>query len=113
MGSRPRLSVSPLLTHESLGGPGLFGHAKGAFTGALFARPGGVDVGLIELDSTASKFDLALFATETEAGLTEQWTYRTDLFDRETIEELARAFGPVLQHIIGDASAPLRSITSA
>jgi non-ribosomal peptide synthetase component F len=72
-----------------------------------------VDVGLQQFDATTSKFDLALFVTETEAGLTEQWTYRTDLFDGETIQELARAYGAVLQQVIGDASAPLSSITSA
>ncbi|MDB4951666.1 MAG: Glutamate-semialdehyde aminotransferase [Gemmatimonadetes bacterium] len=81
-------------------------------TPPLEARPGGLDVGLIEFDATGAKFDLALFVTETDAGLTEQWTYRTDLFDRATVEEMARAFGTVLQGILRDASAPLRSLTS-
>lgn len=75
-------------------------------------RPGGVEVGMQRFDATTAKFDLALFVTETDAGLTEQWTYRTDLFDRETIEEMARAFGAVLQNILRDASAPLRTLTS-
>jgi amino acid adenylation domain-containing protein len=76
-------------------------------------RAEGADTAMMEYDATTSKFDLALFVTETDAGLVEQWTYRTDLFDRETVEEMARAFGAVLDHIIRDASAPLRSITSA
>ncbi|HEX6745677.1 MAG TPA: amino acid adenylation domain-containing protein [Longimicrobium sp.] len=80
-------------------------------TPPLEARPEGVDVSLIEFDATGAKFDLALFITETDGGLTEQWTWRTDLFDRATVEEFARAFGAVLQHILRDASAPLSSLT--
>ncbi|HYR08685.1 MAG TPA: condensation domain-containing protein, partial [Longimicrobium sp.] len=80
-------------------------------TPPLDARPGDLDVSLIEFDATGAKFDLALFITETDAGFTEQWTYRTDLFDRSTIEEMARAFGTVLQNILRDASAPLASLT--
>jgi hypothetical protein len=105
--------VKALRTKRSLGHTPLF---QVLFvlqnTPPLDSRPGEVEVGLLEFEATAAKFDLALFVTETEDGLTEQWTYRTDLFDRATVEEMARAFGTVLQNILRDAAAPLRSLTS-
>jgi len=47
-----------------------------------------------------SKFDLALFVTETEQKITLSWRYRTDLFDTDTITKMSNNFETLLNSIV-------------
>ena len=51
-----------------------------------------------ELPSTRSKFDLAVFVVDGGDDLTCYWLYSTDLFDRTTIERMARHFETLLSN---------------
>jgi amino acid adenylation domain-containing protein/FkbH-like protein len=46
-----------------------------------------------------ARFDLALFVREREDGIVAKWTYKTDLFDRSTIQRLAHQYGALLENI--------------
>ncbi|HET9358456.1 MAG TPA: amino acid adenylation domain-containing protein, partial [Vicinamibacterales bacterium] len=50
-----------------------------------------------------ARFDLALFVREQDGGLVTKWTYKTDLFDRGTIQRMANQYVALLEHI---AAAP-------
>ena len=51
-------------------------------------------------DRGASKFDLGMFVKETPNGLRAELHYRTELFDRPTIERMAANFGTLLASIV-------------
>ncbi|MCA1586825.1 MAG: condensation domain-containing protein [Acidobacteria bacterium] len=53
-----------------------------------------------EIDNRKSKFDLALFMTDGEQGLSGTWVYRTDLFDDVTIARAAGHFGTLLEDAV-------------
>ncbi|TCP59049.1 amino acid adenylation domain-containing protein [Tumebacillus sp. BK434] len=53
-----------------------------------------------EAQRTTSKFDLTLMLSESEQGLSGNLEYRTDLFDRSTVERLAAHFGQLLAAIV-------------
>ncbi|WP_346294195.1 amino acid adenylation domain-containing protein [Sphaerothrix gracilis] len=50
--------------------------------------------------SSAAKFDLTLFVTETAAGLSGMWRYSTDLFEAATIARLSGHFQQLLRSIV-------------
>jgi non-ribosomal peptide synthetase component F len=50
-----------------------------------------------------ARFDLAVFVREENGGIVTKWTYKTDLFDRGTIQRLANQYLALLENI---ASAP-------
>ncbi|WP_232463551.1 non-ribosomal peptide synthetase [Tumebacillus avium] len=50
----------------------------------------------LESNRIASKFELTLMVTESGQGLTGKFEYRTDLFDRTTIERMAAHFSQLL-----------------
>jgi hypothetical protein len=50
-----------------------------------------------------ARFDLALFVREQADGIVTKWTYKTDLFDRATIQRLANQYVALLENI---AAAP-------
>jgi amino acid adenylation domain-containing protein len=57
----------------------------------------------LEVDNEAAKFDLTLYLSETDMGLTGTWQYNRDLFDPATIERMAGHFEMLLE---GIAKAP-------
>ncbi|WP_139491838.1 non-ribosomal peptide synthetase [Brevibacillus dissolubilis] len=69
----------------------------------------------IHVDNGTSKFDLTLSFTETSEGLEGQLVYRTDLFERDTIEEMLEQYQQVIQSVCNGGQAqriadiPLRS----
>ncbi|HKS74562.1 MAG TPA: amino acid adenylation domain-containing protein [Terriglobales bacterium] len=63
-----------------------------------------------EMPITRSKFDLAVFMVEGESGLTGQWLYSTDLFERSTILRLARNFETLLGNAIRHPNGRLDSL---
>jgi hypothetical protein len=54
----------------------------------------------LEPDSGTSKFDLALFAGESDSGLRLEMQYSTDLFDAATIEQMLRHFRHLLEGML-------------
>jgi amino acid adenylation domain-containing protein/FkbH-like protein/FkbM family methyltransferase len=50
-----------------------------------------------------ARFDMALFVREQEDGIVTKWTYKTDLFDRSTIQRFANQYLALLE---GIAAAP-------
>ena len=55
-----------------------------------------------------SMFDLDLILFEQESGIEAQWRYSTELFDRETVESMARHFITILDGIV---DAPSRRVS--
>ncbi|MBD2816128.1 amino acid adenylation domain-containing protein, partial [Xenorhabdus sp. Flor] len=55
----------------------------------------------------SAQFDLTLFLTETDAGLTGDLEYATDLFDSATVERIAGYFRQVLAAMVADATQPI------
>jgi amino acid adenylation domain-containing protein/non-ribosomal peptide synthase protein (TIGR01720 family)/FkbM family methyltransferase len=56
----------------------------------------GLDLELVDLDRQDAHVDLTLFVTETPGGLDGVLEYNADLFERSTIEEMARQFTVLL-----------------
>ncbi|WP_308366409.1 MULTISPECIES: non-ribosomal peptide synthetase [unclassified Microbulbifer] len=54
-----------------------------------------------------SKFDMALFASETEEALQMRWVYRPSLFRRQTIERLRDRFCGLLSQALAAPDTPL------
>ena len=59
---------------------------------------------ILEPESDTAKFDLLLFIDETPDGFVGSFEYNTDLFDKETIERMARHFTTLLASIVGNPS---------
>ncbi|MEA2692844.1 MAG: hypothetical protein QOJ16_2231, partial [Acidobacteriota bacterium] len=52
----------------------------------------------LSVPGTTSLFDLQVYVTEGEQGLSTAWEFSTDLFDRSTVERLSRHFETLLGH---------------
>ena len=61
----------------------------------------------VEVDVGEAPFDLTLAVDPRGDRFGATLQYRTDLFDRETIDELWRSFSMFCSHTLGDMSAPL------
>ena len=59
---------------------------------------------------TRSKFDLAVFMVESDSGLSGDWLYSTDLFDRTTILRIARQFETLLGNAVAQPDNRLTAI---
>jgi non-ribosomal peptide synthetase component F len=70
----------------------------------------GVEFSGFEVPVRRSKFDLAVFVTESAGGLIVHWLYSTALFNRETILGFARNWETVLQNAVADPEARLSAI---
>jgi hypothetical protein len=57
-----------------------------------------------------SKFDLAVFCSENDQGLTGTWNYNADLFDRRTILRTAAQFETVLEQVTRNPDLRLSEI---
>lgn len=64
-------------------------------------------VSRIGAESGTSQFDLSLLLVETAAQLSGAFEYATDLFERATIEHLARRFQALLQEIVVRPDIPI------
>jgi amino acid adenylation domain-containing protein len=60
----------------------------------------GLQIAPLDLENINAKFDLTLSIQESESGLECGWEYKTDLFDRETIERMAVNFQALLIGIV-------------
>ncbi|MFE3502639.1 amino acid adenylation domain-containing protein [Kitasatospora sp. NPDC059160] len=98
--------VAELAPHRDLSRTPLFQTMLGVQSAATgtWQLPG-LDVRTLPLDDTAAKFDLTINATESDTGLTVDFTYSTELFDPATIERLAVHFQNVLRVLTTDPDA--------
>ncbi len=60
----------------------------------------GLQIIPVPSENINAKFDLTLSIQETESGLISGWEYKTDLFDRETIDRMAINFQTLLTSIV-------------
>lgn len=67
----------------------------------------GLQVESIEWDDPTTKFDLTLNTFEHETGVKASLTYATALFDRPTIEQLAKHWKRLLQRVLTVPETPL------
>jgi non-ribosomal peptide synthetase component F len=61
----------------------------------------------VEAEYSASKFDLAYFATEGADGLNETWCYSTELFHPATLTRMSNRFQTLLENIVKEPDARL------
>jgi amino acid adenylation domain-containing protein len=69
----------------------------------------GLTIAPLHVESGVSQYDLRLMLEETPTGLTGEFEYNRDLFDRSTIQRWVSHFQTLLQAIVAD---PTRSIAS-
>jgi len=62
----------------------------------------GVSVRQVGVESGTAKFDLTLFLSETEHGLTGTFEYNTNLFDRATVRRMAHHLERLLEAAVAD-----------
>jgi len=70
----------------------------------------GLNLTILELESSISKFDLTLEVTETASGLTGRLEYCTDLFERATIERLVGHLQTLLIGIVKDPDTSIHAL---
>ncbi|HEV2859768.1 MAG TPA: amino acid adenylation domain-containing protein, partial [Pyrinomonadaceae bacterium] len=70
----------------------------------------GLKLSLIETDTEAAQFDLALEVTETREGLKTLWRYNRDLFDAAMIAGMAEQFRALLEAVAADGRACLADL---
>ena len=66
----------------------------------------GVRIEGIPLERGTTKFDLSLFMRETPDGLRATFEYSNDLFDRTTVERMARHLEALLEAVVEDPDTP-------
>ncbi|WP_083868826.1 non-ribosomal peptide synthetase [Nocardia niigatensis] len=82
-------------------------------TAALDVDLPGVEADVVPLATDVAKFDLQLTVHEPvgipagDAGFTAEFAYAADVFDRSTVEAIARRFGAVLAAAVADPAVPV------
>jgi len=71
---------------------------------------GELKLSYVEQGSEAVRYDLTLWVWEGAEGVSVQWRYNTDLFGREEVERLQGQYEALLQHIVSQPDARLRSL---
>lgn len=70
----------------------------------------GLTLKLLEIEHQVTRFDLALFITETEQGISGKWQYNSDLFDATTITRMTGHFQTLINSIISQPDARIGSL---
>jgi len=71
----------------------------------------GLQVDPLPLDNQKVAFDVSFTLHEQDNGLLGTMTYKTDLFDRETISRMLRHFGVLLESILENPSQSISTLT--
>lgn len=71
----------------------------------------GLDYKLISNPRNYENFEIYLNATGSKEGIILEWSYNTDLFDKETIEAFNKDYTAILHSIIADAETSINEIT--
>ena len=64
----------------------------------------------VEIERGTSQFDMLLTFTELEDGLGASWEHNTDLFDRSTIERMARNLSQLIDAALADPDQPVATL---
>jgi amino acid adenylation domain-containing protein len=67
----------------------------------------GLEVAEVGADTESARFDLSLMFLATARGLRGELNYRTDLFERATIERILAHLARVLEEVAADADVPI------
>ncbi|HVG46054.1 MAG TPA: condensation domain-containing protein, partial [Longimicrobium sp.] len=67
----------------------------------------GLTVRAVEAEARTTKFDLTLFAAETEGGLQAAFEYSADLFEAGTVRRMLSHFRTLLEAVVADPALPL------
>ncbi|MEH2060573.1 MAG: amino acid adenylation domain-containing protein [Nostoc sp.] len=70
----------------------------------------GLTLSLLEIEHKVARFDLALFLTETEQGISGKWQYNSDLFDATIITRMTGHFQTLISSIISQPDARIGSL---
>ncbi|AFZ11270.1 amino acid adenylation domain protein [Crinalium epipsammum PCC 9333] len=70
----------------------------------------GITLTPLEVGNETAKFDLVLFAEETETGIIGTWKYNTDLFECSTISRLSQYFETLLASISAQPDAKINTL---
>ncbi len=70
----------------------------------------GLQLSAVEVEDEEVRFDLTLWVAESPEGLRGRWTYRTELFDAETIRRMTAHWEMLLRSIVASPDAPLSSL---
>ncbi|HEX8151315.1 MAG TPA: condensation domain-containing protein, partial [Pyrinomonadaceae bacterium] len=70
----------------------------------------GLSLEWLEVDTRTAQFDLTLSMYEAGGGIRGALKYSEDLFDADTVAEMADRFARLLQHVADDPSLPLLDI---
>ncbi|MEP7309042.1 MAG: amino acid adenylation domain-containing protein [Acidobacteriota bacterium] len=71
---------------------------------------GDVNLTHLYIQTRTSKFDLTLFAAESGEGMETILEYRTDLFERDTIQRMLRHYEQLLESIAGNPDQPVSEL---
>ncbi|MFN6484869.1 MULTISPECIES: non-ribosomal peptide synthetase [unclassified Nostoc] len=70
----------------------------------------GLTLSLLEVEHKVARFDLALFITETDQGISGKWQYNSELFDSATITRMTGHFQTLLNSIISQPDARISNL---
>jgi amino acid adenylation domain-containing protein len=70
----------------------------------------GLTLEKLEVDSGTARFDLALFLTETEAGIQGTWRYNAQLFAADTVARLSSQFETLLTSFFVQSEARIHTL---
>ncbi|OYD97951.1 non-ribosomal peptide synthetase [Nostoc sp. 'Peltigera membranacea cyanobiont' 210A] len=70
----------------------------------------GLNLKLLELETKNSRFDLALFLTETEQGIEGKWQYNADLFAADTITIFTKYWKTLINSIISQPESYINTL---
>jgi non-ribosomal peptide synthetase component F len=70
----------------------------------------GLELGALEIEDESVRFDLTLWVEEDSRGLRGRWTYRTALFDAETIRRMTAHWETLLRSLVASPDARLQSL---
>lgn len=65
----------------------------------------------IAVERNSTHFDLGFFLAENDKGLEVTYEYRSDLFDRQSIQQLGKHYVSLLQGMVANPSSPLDRIS--
>jgi hypothetical protein len=72
----------------------------------------GLSMSLVEFDNETSVFDVSLYLTDTERGMTGALRYNTDLFDSSTMARLARHFEMLVGKVTADPAVTVNELVN-
>jgi hypothetical protein len=70
----------------------------------------GLKLSGMELEGEVVRFDLTLWMLEDAGELSGRWTYRTELFDTQRVERMSRHYEQLLQSIVANPEAPIKTL---